>query len=194
MCACIAMFVSVLLCLLFSSYFCQHCNLLAFENNYLNSWLVIFHGSFDLHFSSNWWSWAYLHIIVCVLWKNICSGPLSLMFLILRCVSLFFILCIWLFYLNVSALWVCLEPMRSEKSCRTPWTTVTDICKPACGWWDPYSGAMQEQQLLLTTEPSLQPLHKFFMHFCKLVPHHTFDLQTCDPILQILFCLDRSCQ
>jgi hypothetical protein len=34
---------------------------------------------------------------------------------------------------------------------------ITDGCEPPCGWWDLNSGPSEEQSLLLTTEPSLQP-------------------------------------
>ena len=34
---------------------------------------------------------------------------------------------------------------------------VTDSCEPPCGCWDLNSGPLEEQSVLLTTEPSLQP-------------------------------------
>jgi hypothetical protein len=34
---------------------------------------------------------------------------------------------------------------------------ITDGCEPPCGCWDLNSGPLEEQSVLLTTEPSLQP-------------------------------------
>ena len=34
---------------------------------------------------------------------------------------------------------------------------ITDDCEPPCGCWDLNSGPSEEQSVLLTTEPSLQP-------------------------------------
>ena len=39
---------------------------------------------------------------------------------------------------------------------------VTDSCEPPCGCWDLNSGPLEEQSVLLTTEPSLQPLNAVF--------------------------------
>ena len=35
---------------------------------------------------------------------------------------------------------------------------ITDGCEPPCGYWELNSGPLEEQSVLLTTEPSLQPL------------------------------------
>ena len=35
---------------------------------------------------------------------------------------------------------------------------ITDGCEPPCGCWDLNSGPLEEQSVLLTAEPSLQPL------------------------------------
>jgi hypothetical protein len=40
---------------------------------------------------------------------------------------------------------------------------VTDECEPPCGCWDLNSGPSEEQSVLLTIEPSLQPLTILFM-------------------------------
>jgi hypothetical protein len=40
-----------------------------------------------------------------------------------------------------------------------------DGCEPPCGFWDLNSGPLEEQSMLLTTEPSLQPLIFFFFKF-----------------------------
>jgi hypothetical protein len=34
---------------------------------------------------------------------------------------------------------------------------ITDGCEPPCGCWDLNSGPLEEQLVLLTAEPSLQP-------------------------------------
>jgi len=34
---------------------------------------------------------------------------------------------------------------------------ITDGCEPPCGCWDLNSGPLEEQSVLLTAEPSLQP-------------------------------------
>jgi hypothetical protein len=36
---------------------------------------------------------------------------------------------------------------------------ITDGCEPSCGCWDLNSGPLEEQPVLLTTEPSLQPFN-----------------------------------
>ena len=41
---------------------------------------------------------------------------------------------------------------------------VTDGCEPTCGCWDLNPGPLQEQQVLLTTEPSLQSSKVFLSH------------------------------
>jgi hypothetical protein len=35
--------------------------------------------------------------------------------------------------------------------------TITDVWEPPCGCWDLNSEPLEEQSVLLTTEPSLQP-------------------------------------
>jgi hypothetical protein len=42
---------------------------------------------------------------------------------------------------------------------------ITYGCEPPCGCWDLNSGPLEEQSVLLTTEPSLQPsLMGFYSH------------------------------
>ena len=36
--------------------------------------------------------------------------------------------------------------------------SITDGCEPPCGCWELNSGPLEKQSVLLTTEPSLQPL------------------------------------
>ena len=42
---------------------------------------------------------------------------------------------------------------------------IADVCEPPCGCWELNSGPLEEQSMLLTTEPSLQPraLHLFLL-------------------------------
>jgi hypothetical protein len=45
---------------------------------------------------------------------------------------------------------------------------ITDGCEPSCGCWDLNSGPSEEQSMLLTAEPSLQPhLYIFEIHDCN---------------------------
>jgi hypothetical protein len=43
-----------------------------------------------------------------------------------------------------------------------PWAGVTDNCDPTCGCWELNQGLLEEQPMLLTTEPTLQPNLFFF--------------------------------
>jgi hypothetical protein len=40
---------------------------------------------------------------------------------------------------------------------------ITDDCEPPCGCWELNSGPLEEQSVLLTTEPSLQPQCVLFL-------------------------------
>jgi hypothetical protein len=42
------------------------------------------------------------------------------------------------------------------------WDPLTDGCEPPCGCWELNSGPVEEQSVLLTTEPSLQPILQLF--------------------------------
>ena len=44
---------------------------------------------------------------------------------------------------------------------------MTDDCEPLCGCWELNSGPLEEQSVLLTTEPSLQPLEMTFKSFLE---------------------------
>ncbi|KAM7329170.1 hypothetical protein ACRRTK_010783 [Alexandromys fortis] len=39
---------------------------------------------------------------------------------------------------------------------------IIDGCEPPCGCWELNSGPLEEQPVLLTSEPSLQPTRKHF--------------------------------
>lgn len=43
----------------------------------------------------------------------------------------------------------------------SPEAGVTDSCELSFGCWDPNSGLLEEQPVLLTAEPSLKPLEAF---------------------------------
>lgn len=38
-----------------------------------------------------------------------------------------------------------------------PWNCSSDSCELLCEYWEPYMGPLQKQQVLLITEPPLQP-------------------------------------
>jgi hypothetical protein len=41
---------------------------------------------------------------------------------------------------------------------------ITDGCEPQCGYWELNSGPLEEQSVLSTAEPSLQPQHLFYLN------------------------------
>ena len=51
---------------------------------------------------------------------------------------------------------------------------MTDGCEPPCGCWELNSGPLEEQAMLLTTEPSLQPclllFKKIFIYYVYNIP------------------------
>ena len=47
---------------------------------------------------------------------------------------------------------------------------ITDGCEPPCGCWELNSGPLEEQAMLLTSEPSLQPWEKDFWNRNLHVP------------------------
>ena len=62
-------------------------------------------------------------------------------------------------------LWIC---MWVHCSClqthqKRAWDPITDGCEPSCGCWELNSGPLEEQSVLLTTEPSLQPPAYLFL-------------------------------
>jgi hypothetical protein len=48
---------------------------------------------------------------------------------------------------------------------------IMDGCEPPCGCWDLNSGPLEEQSVLLTTEPSLQPLYFLKMYLFYVYEH-----------------------
>jgi hypothetical protein len=62
---------------------------------------------------------------------------------------------------------------------------ISDGCEPPCGCWELNSGPLEKQPVLLTSDPSLQPLdsHKYKLcpFFCPLMvalPHYELPLKT----------------
>lgn len=51
---------------------------------------------------------------------------------------------------------------RPEEGIRSPETEVIQSCKFPHGWQEPKSGPLQEKQVPLTAEPSLQLTHEAF--------------------------------
>lgn len=92
--------------------------------------------------------------------------PLSLLlslFLLILCVYIaggagrIFCLHIWLCYIHASSnLW------RSEQDIRSIRTGIRSGSRPLRGCWKLNSGALEEQPVLLTSEPSLQPFYLIF--------------------------------
>lgn len=62
-------------------------------------------------------------------------------------------------YVHYMCTWV---PQKSEKSIKSPGTKVMDGCDPPRGFWKLNLSPLREQQVLLTGEPSVQPLTEYF--------------------------------
>lgn len=54
--------------------------------------------------------------------------------------------------MNTHAAYTCLVAMGARRECWVPGTGVTESCEPSCECW-PRPGSLQEQPVLLTTEP-----------------------------------------
>jgi len=46
---------------------------------------------------------------------------------------------------------------------------ITDGCEPPYGCWELNSGPLEEQSVLLTAEPSLQPYYFYYIYLCESV-------------------------
>ena len=73
---------------------------------------------------------------------------------LLEVVILFFMCSSVLACVSVCVSW------RAEVGFRSPRSGVVDSCEPPCGYWELNPGSLQEQ-VLLTTEPSISSVHKF---------------------------------
>ena len=74
---------------------------------------------------------------------------------------------VYLFYFYVYDCFACIgtHVWRSEEGIRSPETGVTGGCEPPCRCWEPNSGPLQEQQMLLTAKPSFQTQFCFCLFF-----------------------------
>jgi hypothetical protein len=54
--------------------------------------------------------------------------------------------------------------------------SITDGCEPPCSCWELNSGPLEEQSVLLTTEPSLQPQLTFFKDLCIIMSKYTVSI------------------
>jgi hypothetical protein len=73
---------------------------------------------------------------------------------------------------------VYLFPQRLEEDIRGPGTGVVDGCELPCGCWESNLGLLEEQPVLLTTEPAQlsSPIHLSptpFLQILKWVVQHT---------------------
>ena len=62
---------------------------------------------------------------------------------------------------------------------------ITDGCEPPCGCLELNSGPLEEQSVLLTSEPSLQPYFDFFLSFLGFDPRHSLFIYYVYNILSI---------
>ena len=58
--------------------------------------------------------------------------------------------------------------MRLCEGAESPETVIADSYEPPCGCWEMNTGPLEEQPVLLTTEPSLQPPWTSFI-ICLIV-------------------------
>ena len=59
--------------------------------------------------------------------------------------------------MNVNAPSLCLVPEEDKEGIGSPGILVTDCYKTPCASGEPNPGPLQDQQVFLTAEPSLQP-------------------------------------
>lgn len=80
-----------------------------------------------------------------------------------------FISRVWMFYLYVCTCTTCV--WRSEEGIGHLGSTIIGDCGPLCGFWEPNPTLLQEQQVLLTSKPSLQILmicSSLYLHYYEL--------------------------
>ena len=75
----------------------------------------------------------------------------------------------------------CLYVCRPEKGTRL----ITDGCEPPCGCWEMNSGPLEEQAMLLTTEPSFQPFHSFLNIYFYVYVYACVSYTICVQYLQM---------
>jgi hypothetical protein len=54
-------------------------------------------------------------------------------------------------------------PWKPKDDIGSPKVGITNSCEVPCGNWEPNLGPLKRQRVLLTTEPSLQPMFVFFV-------------------------------
>jgi hypothetical protein len=70
----------------------------------------------------------------------------------------FFKCFLFIHFICISALSACIPACQKRPS-----DLIIDGCEPPCGCWELISGPMEEQSVLLTAEPSLQPVFSFYL-------------------------------
>lgn len=76
---------------------------------------------------------------------------------------------VWMLYLYVCTCTTCV--WRSEEGIGHLGSTVIGDCGPLCGFWEPNPTPLQEQQVLLTSKPSLQILmicSSLYLHYYEI--------------------------
>ena len=72
--------------------------------------------------------------------------------------TFYFLFCVYGCFACMCLCTMCMQyPQRPEEDIRSHGTEVKDNCQLPCGCWELNPGPLQEQPVLLTTEPSLQP-------------------------------------
>jgi hypothetical protein len=71
--------------------------------------------------------------------------------------------------------YICLVPAKAERSCWVPGTAVIGTCELPSEYWDLNPSFLEEEPLLLTTKPPLQPRCNFLEGidlalFCSVLP------------------------
>ena len=65
--------------------------------------------------------------------------------------------CFGFICMDVCAPLACFYPSEARRVCQFCGTGITDGSEPPCGCWELNTGPLEEQAVLLTAEPSLQP-------------------------------------
>lgn len=73
--------------------------------------------------------------------------------------NIFFILCVWVFWLHVCLCTTCVQCLRRPDA-GSEWLGVgdTDSCEPLCRHWELNQSHLEEPSVLLTTKASPHPL------------------------------------
>jgi hypothetical protein len=76
--------------------------------------------------------------------------------------------------LHLSALHTCLASTEQEEDIEYSGTRMTEICEPRFGCWEPNLDPLEEQQLSLPSEQSLQP-YVFPSILCSFAGIYSFN-------------------